>query len=122
MAFSVTLKMTLIGLGLIMSTCVAVMIEKETMFVDKKSVKTSHTTLENYSKIKCVRKCHEESTKGLCSVAGYNKATKTCHLSIDNHHDVLDVCDEMSGVFFMSPYQGWVNLRTLKKYVMMFDA
>jgi len=104
--FSVTLKMTLNGLGLIMPICVAVMIEEETFFVDRKSVQTSHTTLEKYSKIKCVRKCHEESTKGLCSLAGYNKATKTCHLSVDNHHDVLDVEDEMSGVLFMSPYQG----------------
>jgi len=36
--FSVTLKMTLIGLGLIMPICVAVMIEEETFFVDRKSV------------------------------------------------------------------------------------
>jgi len=107
MAFGVTVRNTLFGLVVIMPICVALLIEEETMFVDKKSVQTSHTTLEKYSKIKCVQKCHAESTKGLCSVAGYNKATQTCYLSIDNHHDVLDVGSDMSGVFFMSQYNGW---------------
>jgi len=99
MAFKLHLKTML--LALVFQQCGAIIIEKDTRFVNRKCVGTSRMTLQQYSKIKCVQKCHEESTKGLCNVAGYNKATQTCYLSIDSHQNVLDVADEMSGVYFM---------------------
>ena len=36
----------------------------------------------------------------MCTVAGYNKATQTCYLSVDEPQTVLDTDDEMSGVLF----------------------
>ena len=100
-AFGLTFKITLCVHVLIITACVALIIEKDRRFVNKKCVGSSRMTLYHYSKIKCVQKCHEESTKGLCNVAGYNKATKTCYLSMDSHQDVSDVNDELSGVYFM---------------------
>jgi len=73
------------------------------MFTEKKCVATSHTTLQKISKIKCVEKCNQERQKGRCTVAGYNKATKTCYLSVEDPQDVLDTTDEMTGVFFYEP-------------------
>jgi len=74
-----------------------------TMFTEKKCVATSHTTLQKISKIKCVEKCNQERQNGRCTLAGYNKATKTCYLSVDDPQDVLDTTDDMTGVFFYEP-------------------
>jgi len=74
-----------------------------TWFTEKKSVATSHTTLQRISKIKCVDRCNKERQNGMCNLAGYNKATQTCYLSIDDPQDVLDTTDEMTGVFFYDP-------------------
>jgi len=80
-------------------------------FIRGKTVATSHTSLQKYSKAQCVKKCFEEGKKGACSVAGYNKATKVCYLSTDTEADVLDVADELSGVFVVSqPSQGIYNI------------
>jgi len=97
---------TLIALG-ITQPCEALTIKSKCL--SRKSVETSQMTLYNHSEIHCVRKCHEENTKGLCSIAGYNKTTQTCHLSVDNHHDVLDVDEETSVVCFLSQEQGYAN-------------
>ena len=91
--------------------CGALIIEKDTRFVGRKCVGSSRMTLHHYSKIKCVQKCHEESTKGLCNVAGYDKGTKTCYLSMDSPQDVLDVDNESSGVYFMET--GTLNIAFL---------
>ena len=54
-------------------------------------------------------KCFEEGKKGACSVAGYNKATKVCYLSTDSEDEVVDVADELSGVFILpQPAQGMI--------------
>jgi len=74
-----------------------------TKFTEKKCVATSHTTLLKISKIKCVEKCNQERQKGRCTLAGYNKATKTCYISVDNPLDIVDTTDEMFGVFFYGP-------------------
>jgi len=74
-----------------------------TLFTEKKFVATTHTTLQNISKIKCVERCNQERQNGRCTLAGYNKATKTCYLSVDDPQDVLDTTDEMTGVFFYEP-------------------
>jgi len=71
-----------------------------TKFTKKKTVATSHTTLHAISKIKCVEKCNKERQNGMCTLAGYNKATQTCYLSVDNPLDALDTSDDMSGIFF----------------------
>jgi len=101
MYLGLTFKITLVFLVLIIAACVALIIENDTRFVNRKCVGSSRMTLRHYSKIRCVQKCHEENTKGLCNVAGYDKATKTCYLSMDRPQDVLDVDDDSSGVYFM---------------------
>ena len=72
-------------------------------FTENKKVATSHTTLQNVSDIQCVRKCNKERQRGMCTLAGYNKATKACYLSVDEPHDALDTADEMAGVFVLEP-------------------
>ena len=101
MAFGLTFRITLCVHVLIIAACVALILETDTRFENRKCVGSSHKTLQHYSKIKCVQKCHEENTKGLCNVAGYDKATKTCYLSMDSYQDVLDVNDESFGVYFI---------------------
>ena len=94
---------TSIILYLSLSLCNANVQSVTTQFTEKKCVASSHTTLQKISKIKCVEKCYQERHKGRCTVAGYNKATKTCYLSVDDPLDVLDTTDEMTGVFFYQP-------------------
>jgi len=84
------------------SLCYADIQSVTTKFTEKKCVATSHTTLQKISKIKCVEKCNQERQKGRCTLAGYNKATKTCYISVDNPLDVVDTTDEMFGVFSMN--------------------
>jgi len=87
----------------VLALCNANIQSATTRFTEKKSVATSHTTLTRTSKIKCVEKCNKERQNGRCTLAGYNKATKTCYLSIDDPLDALDTDDEMTGVFFYEP-------------------
>jgi len=69
-------------------------------FTEKKSVGTNHTTLHSISDIQCVRKCNKERQNGRCTLAGYDKRTKTCYLSDDDPQNVVDTEDEMTGVFY----------------------
>ena len=94
---------TSIILFVVISLCNAKIQSVTTEFTGKKCVATSHTTLQKISKIKCVEKCNQERQNGRCTLAGYNKATKTCYLSVDDPQDVLDTDDEMTGVFFYQP-------------------
>ena len=94
---------TLIILYLAISMCNANVQSVTTKFTEKKCVATSHTTLQKISKIKCVEKCNKERQNGRCTLAGYNKATKTCYISLDDPQDVLDTTDDMTGVFFYQP-------------------
>ena len=75
----------------------------KTKFTEGKKPSTSHTTLQRTSKIQCVERCSKEQQTGACTLAGYNKATRTCYLSVDDPQDVLDTTDEMLGVFFFGP-------------------
>ena len=68
-------------------------------FIEKKSVNTTHTSLHDISDIQCVRKCNKEKQNGRCTLAGYDKRTKTCYLSVDDPLSVFDTNDEMIGVF-----------------------
>jgi len=85
------------------SLCNAEILSVTTKFTEKKSVATSYTTLQKISKIKCVEKCNKDRQNGRCTLAGYNKATKTCYLSDDDPQAALDTDDEMTGVFFYEP-------------------
>jgi len=82
------------------SLCNATIQSVTTKFTEKKSVTTSYATLNTVSKIKCVERCNQDRKNGRCSLAGYNKATKTCYLSDDDPLNALDTDDEMAGVFF----------------------
>jgi len=73
--------------------------EVKATLTSKRSVLSSHTVIQPYSKIQCVKKCVEEGRRGRCSVAGYNKDTKTCYLSINNQESVIASPDENSGIF-----------------------
>jgi len=88
---------------LTISMCNADIQTVTTRFTEKKSVATSHTTLQKISKIQCVEKCNKERQNGKCSMAGYNKATKTCYLSNDDQQNAQDTDDEMTGVFLYEP-------------------
>ena len=85
--------------------CMATIQSVKTKFTEGKKLSTSHTTLQKISKIKCVERCSKEKQTGGCTLAGYNKATRTCYLSVDGPHDVLDTTDDMFGVFFYEPDQ-----------------
>ena len=94
---------TSIILCVAITLCNANMQSATTRFTGKKSVATSHTTLQKVSKIKCVERCNKERQKGRCTLARYNKYTKTCYLSVDDPQDVFDTTDDMIGVFFYEP-------------------
>jgi len=85
------------------SLCNADILSVTTKFTEKKSVATSYTTLQKISKIKCVEKCNKDRQNGRCTLAEYNKATKTCYLSDDDPQAALDTDDEMTGVYFYEP-------------------
>jgi len=68
-------------------------------FTSKKTLPTNHTILQPVSEIKCVQSCFEEGRYNRCSIAGYNRATNECFLSSNSEQDVVDVTDEMLGVF-----------------------
>jgi len=76
-----------------------------TKFTEGKILSTSYTTLLKISKIQCVERCNKEKKTNGCTLAGYNKATRSCYLSVDGPQDVLDTTDEMHGVFFYEPDQ-----------------
>jgi len=71
-------------------------------FIKGKAVTTFNKTFQPFSEIQCVKKCYEAGKEDMCSVAGYNKTTKACYTNVDTQQDVVDVADEMSGVFFMT--------------------
>jgi len=84
------------------TVCGATYLTKYANFTSGKAVASSFRTIEHISQIKCAWMCMEEERKGECNVAGYNATSNTCQLSVDSHHDVVDVDDEMSGVFVLN--------------------
>lgn len=80
--------------------------EVQATFVAQRQVTNSHAVLPKYSKSQCMRTCFTEGQKDRCNVAGYNKATKTCYLSMDDPQDVASVDDENIGVFYLREAQG----------------
>ena len=94
---------TFIILLLDITLCMATFRSVTTNFTEKKMVTTSHTTLQPFSIIQCVDLCYKEKEKGMCTLAGYNKTSETCYLSVDNPQHAVDTTDVMSGVFFYEP-------------------
>jgi len=82
--------------------CTSTIQSVTTTFTKMKSVATSYATLENISKIRCVERCNRDSQVN-CTLAGYDKATKTCYLSVDNPQNPVNTTDDMHGVFFYHP-------------------
>ena len=70
-------------------------------FMTRKTVATSYLTIQSFSKVQCVDRCCREGREGRCSIAGYNKATKSCLLSMDSQQDVVDSTDVSNGVFII---------------------
>jgi len=73
-----------------------------TEFTIGKAVSTNYKAIERFSEIQCVRKYYDERKNDMCSVAGYNRTSRVCTLSIDNQEDLVDVADDMAGVFVMT--------------------
>ena len=94
---------TAIILLLTISLCYADIQSVATKFTEMKSVVTSYVTLQDISKIKCVEKCNKERQNNRCTLAAYDKRTKTCYLSDDDPMNVLDTENKMIGVFFYEP-------------------
>ena len=70
-------------------------------FIAGKSVATNHTALRPYSEIQCAAKCFEEGRYNRCRIAGYNRETHACYLSLDILQEVVDVVDQNVGIFIM---------------------
>jgi len=84
------------------SMCDANISTKTAQFTQRKVVATSYKTIQPVSEIQCVRKCFEEEENGMCRVAGYSRDTAACQLGADSQQGVLDVADEMTGLYFMN--------------------
>ena len=81
--------------------CSADIQELRTEFVKSKVLSTSYATKQHISKLNCVQWCSRDRQVGKCKTAGYNKYSKECKLSMDHPDDLMDVADEMSGVFVL---------------------
>ena len=71
----------------------------QTNFEQCKAVPSSYSTITSISKIQCVKKCFEEGRKGLCNIAEYNKATRSCKLSWGRQEDLITVANDNAGVY-----------------------
>lgn len=93
-----------VGVFILLTTsiCEGTFLTTNAQFNKGKAVATSYKTIQPMSEIQCVVRCFEEGRNGMCRVAGYNKGTNGCYLSVDTPQDVQDVADEMAGVFFMN--------------------
>ena len=80
--------------------------EVRTQFVKNKVLSTSYATKQHISKLNCVQWCSRDRQMGKCKIAGYNKYSKMCSLSMDNPEDALDVADEMTGIFVIEQQEG----------------
>ena len=66
-----------------------------------KLLSTNYATKQPISQLHCVQWCSKDRQQGKCKIAGYHKSSKTCKLSMDFQHTLLNVADETTGVFFM---------------------
>jgi len=83
--------------------CSTTMRDARTQFVKNKLLATSYATEQAISQLNCVRWCFRDGNKGKCKIAGYSLSENVCSLSMDSPEDLMDVADEMSGVFVIEP-------------------
>ena len=124
MAFSLKYCVIIFCVGLmVIALCRATLRSITTEFTEGKKLSTSYKTLPRVSKIKCVETCNKEKQTGGCTLAGYNKATRSCYPSLDGPQDVLDTEDEAYGVFFYEPDQTGNNqiFMAVLKWPIMID-
>ena len=81
--------------------CSTTIQDVKTQFLKNKLLSTSYMTKHPISQLHCVEWCSRERTMGKCKIAGYHKSSKTCKLSMDYPHTLLNVVDEKTGVFLM---------------------
>jgi len=79
--------------------CSTTMRDARTQFVKNEILSTSYATNQPISQLNCVRWCFSDGNKGKCKIAGYKLSDKSCSLSMDNPEDLMEVADELSGVF-----------------------
>jgi len=79
--------------------------DARTQFVKNKILSTSYATKQPISQLSCVRWCFSDGNKGKCKTAGYNVSESSCSLSMDTTEDLMDVADEMYGVFVIEPVE-----------------
>jgi len=89
--------------------CSAKKQEVRMQFVRNKVLFTSYATKLNISELNCARWCARDKQVGKCKMAGYNKHSKSCSLSMDNPEDALDVADERTGVFVIKQVEGNIH-------------
>jgi len=101
-------KATTVAVVILMTIalCSADIQEVSTQFITNKVLSTSYATKQHISKLNCVEWCSRDRKMGRCKMAGYNKYSKLCSLSMDNPEDALDVTDEMTGVFVIEQVAG----------------
>jgi len=80
--------------------CSTTIQEVKTNFVQNKLLSTSYATKQPSSQLYCVQLCSRDKQFGKCRIAGYNKSSKECKLSMDYPHTLLNVDDARNGVFF----------------------
>jgi len=82
-----------------------------TTFLAGKGVVTSHTVLQPYSELQCVRRCVTENQRNMCNVAEYHPDTHVCKLSVDSHQELINFADDNVGVFIIpKPTLGTSNI------------
>jgi len=84
---------------LTIALCSTTMRDARTQFVKNKIISTSYVSKQPISQLNCVRWCLSDGNKGKCKIAGYKMSENSCSLSMDNPDDLVEVADEMSGVF-----------------------
>jgi len=94
--------------------CSTTIQEVRTQFVKNKFLATSYATKQPISQLHCVQWCSRDRQMGKCKIAGYNKYAKACRLSMDNAQNVMDVSDEMSGVYVLEPMDQGCTVHIVK--------
>jgi len=95
--------------------------EMRTQFVKNKLLSTIYATRQSISQLQCVQWCSTERKSGKCRIAGYNKLSKACMLSMDYQYNLLNEADETTGVFFMEQgkYHYYYTKRTKKSKILL---
>jgi len=81
--------------------CSTTIQEVRTQFLKNKVLASSYATKQPISQLHCVEWCSRERQVGKCRIAGYHRSAKMCQLSMDYPYTLLNVANEMTGVFLI---------------------